>query len=233
MENQPDPENAHVQNTSVPDFEVLDSLNQPDEPDFKPTPLWSKGLIVLSLVIPLVVIVAIGSFIYSNPSVIGLGVLESKPVSVGPLPVSIEQSEDEILAEAGAPETLKVVYSSNPNLNCGYKFLKEKYGDDAKTYQADAQNWVAGCFRNEHPDTLFVYWGNKTSFDDRKYTLLHEYGHYRQSLDSGTALETVSSKKVEQDADCRAYSYGASEKSGDGCQIDNWTPDWLAQQVKK
>lgn len=144
------------------------------------------------------------------------------------IPIGGGTTETEILAAAGAPSNLKVVFSENPEVNCGYEKMNNEYAG------AQKENWVAGCFNSEYPDTLFVYWGKNTDFIYRKFTLLHEYGHYTQYAEAPKSYfqlnEGDTDNPVELDADCRAVSFGAQPTDQLSCTIPDWTMDWLKQQ---
>lgn len=148
------------------------------------------------------------------------------------IPLSLTKTGEEVLRNVGAPESIQVVYTRNPEFNCGYRFMTQTYGK-LEGPESDPKTWVTGCYQHQHEDFIFVFWGENTSYEYREFALLHEYGHYLQRQESSAAYFRYtqdSSEVVEQDADCRAIALGA-KATGLSCAIAGWTWDWLDQQT--
>ena len=147
-------------------------------------------------------------------------------------PISAGTTSEKILQEVGAPSSLKVIFTDNPNLNCGYQKVQGSTSEGT-AYETDPDNWVSGCFQSAYEDYIFVYWGKNVSFETRKFFLLHEYGHYTQRHEQAAAYYKYNHGEeniVETDADCRAVQYGALATTEFNCSIPNWTPEWLSEQ---
>lgn len=119
-----------------------------------------------------------------------------------PTPVEVIENQltaEELLSLHGAGN-VEVVYTSDPQVNCG---------------AAKADSGHGGCFRSETPETIYV--SPELMGDSLKYVVLHELAHVRQ-FSAGVPLD-------ECEADVNAFTWGANEAiSGYNC-LDGKLPD--------
>ena len=194
-------------------------------------------LIIAVSIVAIIVLVISGITLYTqtdwfypkNPDAPTTAIPEGKIVnSSNAIPLSKTMTSEDILKEAGAPKKLQVIFTDEPNLNCGYRKMVSQFGKESN-YKGDSENWVAGCYQSTYADYIFVYWGTEVPFEYRKASLLHEYGHYTQRQDAPDAYLKYNkgdASVIEADADCRALDMGAVKN----CTIPNWSPSWLRSQ---
>lgn len=80
---------------------------------------------------------------------------------------------EKILQEQGAPEDIRIIYTNDVELNCGY----------AKAVQSnpERESHHGGCYRPLSPDVLYLSENlEEVRPSAVKYLTLHEYAHYIQ-----------------------------------------------------
>ncbi|QJW37532.1 hypothetical protein [Cellulosimicrobium protaetiae] len=142
-----------------------------------------------------------------------------------------------LLALNPANEGVQVVFTDDPELNCGMKHVAE--------HDAYATG-SAGCFQPAHPTVLFVWWGEDADPATNQVLLAHELSHMLQwwhefdllqsAVDSGLAEDEEWQHALETDATCRVLSWGgyseaAADRMSSPCDTDDWSPTWLAERA--
>lgn len=144
------------------------------------------------------------------------------------------------LVTSGGNQDLRVIVSSDPDVNCGLQNVKV------------TNKTVAGCYNPAYGNVLFMWWGDKAPSDVRTLVLFHIYSHYVQTWDNfdimaslyTASLEDSVDKKlmwqyIEQDSTCQVYyGWGNEDYKIYDRQLANpcgtqksWDSWWLADQV--
>jgi len=133
---------------------------------------------------------------------------------------------------------VRVVWSSDPAVNCGIKLMLDK-GESMN-------NIVGGCYRPEYGRVIFIFWGNNVPQYIKEFVVNHEYSHFittflyfdathSASVSSDYWQSSQGSADFEQDATCRQnkkWDWQTPDGFSSPCTTSNWTEGWILERIK-